>query len=199
VLVRDWWPVPAALAACVIGHLTLQLPGDVSVARVVQATVPGPGWAEAVTGLARMPMPLALGTLLFLVVWWQGSVRAALVAVAAFAVIWMIGEPIKALVQRPRPSPLLVHVVGSPHGFGFPSTFGTLWGATWLPMLVIAWRRRQTPDGLLVAAVAASALVVGAAARVTLGAHWPSDLLGAYLIALAVWTLATRADAVLGR
>jgi undecaprenyl-diphosphatase len=185
---------------CVVAHLLPRLPGDVVMARGLQALVPGPAWAEAVTNLVRMPSLLVLAALMFVVVWWLGSLRAALIAAVAFALVWVIGEPLKGLVQRARPSADLVRVSGAPHGFGFPSTFATLWSATWLPILVWAWRRRATAPGLVLAVVAILSLIVGAAARVTLGAHWPSDIAGAYLVSLAVWTVVDgAADAFASR
>ncbi len=194
---RRWWPVVAALVACLIAHWTTRLPGDLAIARLLQATVPGPGWAETVTNLVRVPSLFALLALTVGICWWRAGLRAALVVAAAFGLIWLVGEPIKTLVQRPRPSADMVRVIGTPHGFGFPSTFATMWGVTWLPIAIHTWRR-NVPLDTAIALVAFVALLIGLGARVTLGAHWPSDIIGAYLIALAGWTLVRRAAAALG-
>lgn len=191
-----WWPVAAALVACVVGHLTTRLPGDLAIARFLQATVPGPDWALAVTNTVRVPTLFVLLAACVGLCWWRVGLRAALVLAAAFGLVWLIGEPIKSLVQRPRPTADLVRVVGTPHGFGFPSTFATMWGVTWLPLAIVTWKRNYPLDAAI-ALVAILLLLVGLAARVTLGAHWPSDIIGAYLIALAGWTVVKRAAALL--
>lgn len=193
-----WWPVAAAIVACLIAHWTDRLPGDLAIARAVQSIVPGPEWAVAVTGTVAVPKLFVLMAISIALCWWRGGLRAALVVGATLGLVWLIGEPIKALVQRPRPTADLVTVVGTPHGFGFPSTFGTMWGACWLPVVLYTWRR-QTPLDTALAMAATVALLVGATARVTLGAHWPSDLLGAYLIALAGWTLVDGVASALRR
>jgi len=198
-ILSRWWPVLAAIVAGVIGHLTLRLPGDLEIARTLQALVPGPGWALAVTNTVRPPSLFVLLAISVGLCWWRAGLRTALLVAAAFGLVWLIGEPIKALVARPRPSPDLVRVVGTPHGFGFPSTFATMWGITWLPVAIVTWRR-NAPFDTVVALVAILLLFVGLGARVTLGAHWPSDIVGAYLIALAGWTLIKRiAEFVPGR
>lgn len=174
------------------------MPGDLAIARALQSISSDPGWASTVTSLVSVPSLFVLMGLTVALCWWRGGLRAALVAAATLGLIWLIGEPIKSLVQRPRPAADLVTVVGTPHGFGFPSTFGTMWGAAWLPVVLYTWRR-QTPLDTALAIIATVALLVGAAARVTLGAHWPSDLLGAYLIALAGWTVVDGAASALRR
>lgn len=195
---KRWWPVAAAIVACLIAHWIDRLPGDLEIARAVQSIASGPGWASAVTGAVVVPKLFVLIATSIALCWWRGGLRAALVVAAAIGLIWLIGEPIKGLVQRPRPTADLVTVVGTPHGFGFPSTFATLWSACWLPVVLHTWRR-QTPLDTALAILATVALLVGAAARVTLGAHWPSDIVGAYLIALAGWTIVDIAASVLRR
>jgi membrane-associated phospholipid phosphatase len=184
---------------CILAHFTARLPGDVLIAQLTQRVLPGPDWASTVTSLVAWPRPFVLGAVMFGLVWWLASLRTALVGVVAFGVIWAIGEPVKALVQRPRPTPDLVRVAGSPHGFGFPSTFATIWAAAWWPVLLAAWPIRRTSVGATAAVLAATALLVGVAARVVPGAHWPSDILGAYLIVLAVWTVIDGASTLMRR
>jgi membrane-associated phospholipid phosphatase len=193
-----WWPVVAAIVMCVIGATTHRLPGDLAIARLLQATVSGPEWALAVSGTVRTPQLFVLLAIAAGLCWWRDGLRTAMLLAAAFGLVWLIGEPIKELVQRPRPSADLVRVAVAPHGYGFPSTFATMWGITWLPVAIVTWRR-NAPLDTVIALVAVMLLVVGLAARVVLGAHWPSDIAGAYLIALAGWTLVRRAAELLGR
>ena len=92
---------------------------------------------------------------------------------------------LKDWVERPRPSDELVDVSTDASGFSFPSghTVGTaaLFGVLFflLPALV-PWRplRWALQVGCLLVVLAAGP------ARVYVGAHWPSDVLGGYLLAL---------------
>ena len=100
------------------------------------------------------------------------------------AVVSFLGaEALGVLVNRPRPSPDLVHVSQSLVGNGFPSghVFGTvvfyglLSGVTWHHV-------RWSPLRFLVPAIAASITVLAGIARVYLGVHWTSDVLGGLLL-----------------
>ena len=85
----------------------------------------------------------------------------------------------------------LVHVARQISSYGFPSghviQYTTLFGFACYVILV-AWRGGVS-RGLALAALAALVALVGPS-RVYLGAHWPSDTLGAYLIA-GIWLAAT--------
>ena len=114
-----------------------------------------------------------------------GLVRAGSEAVLVFLafVPQGINVGLKGLVERPRPSPELVEVTSHASGSSFPSghtavtaaLFGLLF---FLLPAVIPWRPlRWTLQ-------AGCALIVLAAgpARVYVGVHWPSDVLGGYLL-----------------
>jgi len=93
---------------------------------------------------------------------------------------------IKIIVQRPRPPAELVQVAHQIKSYGFPAGhvlnatafMGFLWYLAWARMAP-SWQRTT-----LLVLLAAVILLMGPA-RVYAGEHWPSDVLGAYLIAIA--------------
>mgnify|MGYP005812260005 CR=1 FL=1 len=198
---RQRWLLPLILIAIVLpaAMLTSRLPGDPQIARAVQQ-MGIPSWvAAAVTSLVTRPSLYAvLGAGLALATW-RGRLRGFVVSALLLLLWWYAGEPLKEVVQRPRPTADLVEVVRQSGGYSFPSTFATMWFSAWLPVAVFAWRTRQRSSGLALSIAAWAAIVVGAWARVRMGAHWPSDLLMTFALvwsAFAVIELAVdRVDA----
>jgi membrane-associated phospholipid phosphatase len=90
---------------------------------------------------------------------------------------------ITAFIDRPRPSAELVHVATQLHSGSFPSghvlnltaIFGFLAYLALVYVADVRWR------ALLVGVLALPVATIGVA-RVYDGAHWPSDVLGGYLI-----------------
>lgn len=161
--------------------------GDVSVARAVQAVSPGTGWATAVTSLATAPNKYVVMVLVVALSWLLAGWKGAAIAIAAIAIEQTFGEASKNIAQRPRPSRDLIAVVGSPSGFSFPSTFTTFVAVTFGTVMLLA-RRSRARTAPFVMIVAALVIVVGWAARVALGAHWPSDVVLTSVVCLAwVW------------
>jgi PAP2 superfamily len=161
------------------------LPGDIAVARAVQAASPGTSWVPSMTATATSPLKYGLMGIAILGAWRLAGLRAALVVVAAIALEQAFGEASKGVFGRPRPARDLVAVMGNPTGLSFPSTFLTLYSVTVGALVVLAWRLRASPIRSAVIAVGLVVLVVAACARIVPGAHWPSDALGTYAICLS--------------
>jgi len=98
--------------------------------------------------------------------------------------LWLIGFWPGPLVAQPRPLLGLIHVVGHPRGFAFPSIFGLLHAATFAYIALLALARLRGTLAIPITVVSALILLIGACARIVLGAHWPRALRVAFLIGL---------------
>lgn len=183
-----------AIAALAFGLLALsaaalpRLPGDLELALAVQTAVPpllrSLLEAVAVLGEAVVTIPLTLGAAALL--WITGRRGPALLMPLTLLPDGM-NYFIKELIGRPRPDPalLLVHPAAAT-GLSFPSGhavhFAVFFGLvalalpTWWPLPGVARRA-------LVTGCVALVLLAGVG-RVALGVHWPSDVLGGYLLGL---------------
>jgi membrane-associated phospholipid phosphatase len=150
---------------------------DGAVARAVAAlgNRAGAYW----TGLA-LSLPLIIGFA------WTRRWRPVILLVAVLA-IRALNNTIKALVDSPRPTPDLVRVTEDAHGLGFPS--GHAMGATLTfgALAVLTWRYLPTGPWRTSIALACLAMIpVVGFGRIQTGAHWPTDVLGGYLLGAAI-------------
>ncbi len=193
------YQVAVLVAAVGFGVLALlartvwYFPVDLQVTRAVQGH--SPAWLdwllEVVTWIGFPPQSNVIFGAAILGLFLAGCrFEAAMTALAAVgsAGLWFLVTP---LVGRPRPSPELVEVaVQIPTG-SFPSghvvnltaIFGFL---IYLALLLVydRWRRRG-----LVALLGLPIPVIGVA-RIEDGAHWPSDVLGGYMLGW-LWLVVT--------
>ncbi|MDQ0681298.1 membrane-associated phospholipid phosphatase [Streptomyces achromogenes] len=175
--------------------------------RLHHTAVTHPAWTSTLRFLSdRVWDPAVLRTVVaLLTVWllyrraWRLAAWSAVTAVAG----GLIGLLVKTVVERARPS--LEDPVAHAPGFSFPSghamtattSFAVLL-LVLLPLVPRAWRP------LCWCVAVASVLGVGFT-RVALGVHWFSDVVGGWLLGLAVVALtawafeAWRADAGRGR
>jgi undecaprenyl-diphosphatase len=180
----------AGLAAfavlAVLAHAYAYFGWDLRLAHALQS-VDFPGWAEfmsltSVPGNSWHPHALAAATVLLFFAWRRRSECFALALSAGGGAI--LGRVFKVLVGRQRPTADLVGFAYRSDELSFPSGhvvfyvcyFGFLFFAAYALLPRGTNRRRAA---LILAAL--PVLLIGFS-RVYLRAHWPSDVLGAYLL-----------------
>jgi len=166
---------------------------DLELAHRIQS-VSVPGFAalmRAVSFLGNGFVPWALVVAFGLIFMRLGLRAEGFVSVASAALGWVVNTFLKELIGRPRPTDELVNVMENFHYQSFPSGhvvffvefFGFLLFLAFVLLKPGVLRRiLLTLPGVLIALVGLS--------RVYLGAHWPSDVAGAYL-AGGLWLMLT--------
>jgi undecaprenyl-diphosphatase len=169
---------------------------EVAAVRLLQDSgPPGLRGLSAVLAVAGQGLPwvgimVAVAALLLA----AGSVRLVLL-LGIVAALQDVGAVMKRVIERARPPAGLVDVWRAADGYSFPSghtlgavlVFGFLFFA--VEHCALPRRLRRLLQGLCVAWI-----VLMGVSRVEVGAHWPTDVLGAYLtgallLVPVVWVL----------
>ena len=164
------------------------MPFDVSIERSIQAVNWAPlvtvfNWFDWLEGSRQLYAGIGVIVLVAVISWR----KAPLMAVGALA--GPIYSVVQGIIQRPRPSADLVHVIRHTGSFSFPS--GHVVFFSWvLVLLVVCLGVGRLPRPLLAVAWIAAALIllVDCIGRIYLGEHWPSDVLGGLALGLG-WTV----------
>ena len=166
------------------------LPFDVPVERFIQAINWGP-LAQAFTFLdwiegTRQQILGVAGILLIAAVNWRAvpMVVVAALSGAAYTLTAMV-------IQRPRPSEELVHVIRHTGSTSYPS--GHVAFFSWfLIMLVVCLAVGRLPKAVVASlwVIAALVLVLVCIGRIYLGEHWPSDVIGGLALGLGFTAIA---------
>ena len=182
-----------ALTALVLAQPVLA--PDVAIERALQrAQAPWlDTFAAAISWLGFPPGSIAVDGLIVLGVavsgrrW--GAVCAALAA-AGSAGVWFL---VLTVVHRPRPSPDLVRVTAEISYGSFPSghvlNLTTFYGF----LALLAWT--SLPPGWsrrLALAICIGLIATIGLVRIYSGEHWPTDVLGGYLLGAACWLLVSQ-------
>ncbi|MBN2099964.1 MAG: phosphatase PAP2 family protein [Dehalococcoidia bacterium] len=173
-----------ATVLCICAHWEPRFPGDLRLTLAIQSPASGTldtvmEWVSRLNGGWRVPVLAVAGSIV--VCRWLGKLEAVLVLMTGLSS--PIQSGLKLLVDRPRPTPDLVRVFQAEAGNGFPSGHAFFAMAFWGLLAYFAYTRLQTRS-LRVLAFSASVVIVLwiGASRVYLGAHWPSDVLGGYVL-----------------
>lgn len=174
-----------ALYGAEVGHSSW----EIEATQLVQGWSPAPlqGVARFMTAIGHSPIYPATAVLggLVLMLWLKRPTLAGLLVLAAL--LRSFSPILKALVDRDRPSPLVVNVTERLSDPSFPS--GHVLGATLLYGFLIyaievavpvMWVKRTCQ------VVLASMILLMGYARVELGAHWPTDVLAGWAVGLLV-------------
>jgi membrane-associated phospholipid phosphatase len=196
----------AALALTIFVAIDgVPLPGDISLARRTQEAI-GPGLeplVDFVNGAGDEPrwVALAIATVLAVAGIRLGAGRPPITlrhqALATIVVAWALSPGsavLKRLLDSPRPTlDFGLEIDGLFDRYGFPS--GHVYGDTLLYGAIAVCAPALLHPRLVLPArlVAATIIVLSGPARVEVGAHWPSDVLGGYLWGGAALCLAAAA------
>ncbi|HVA91346.1 MAG TPA: phosphatase PAP2 family protein [Chloroflexota bacterium] len=99
----------------------------------------------------------------------------------------LIGALVKNLVARPRPGAPAVHVLRHLGGYSFPSGHVLTYISFFGFLAYLAWvePRNSLVRGIVLVPCLALLILIGPS-RIYVGAHWASDVIGAYLLGV-VW------------
>lgn len=191
-LIAGLWALTAVALALlsIAAHVSAEFPGDEGLAVLIQKISFSPlvHFIEFSSD-ANWPAPAAYAALaIILVLVLARQLSAAIAAVVASFGADLANVALNALVARPRPHNVHIHVVANLGLHSFPSGHVThvvtFYG--FLLYLTFHFARehpRWTPLLWGVRIVCLYFLIFIGPARVLEGEHWPSDVLGSYLLA----------------
>jgi undecaprenyl-diphosphatase len=161
------------------------LAGDLAFSHFTQSALPfnrASGALWKVLGETLRYLPIVIIAVLLLLKWWAAAALAALTCLP----VYIFGEALlKPLFARPRPAADLVNIYQASKGLSFPSgtamqSMVSVGIAVYLAHLASRAGRAKT-GARLVAALALVFLLLSNLARVHVGAHWVSDIIGGWL------------------
>jgi len=146
-----------------------------------------PFWRMAIRALSTLAGEAMLLNVLVVptaIIFWKRRLR--LEAAMTLGISWtsaLVRTVIKQAVNRPRPSPLLVHMSRHKKTKSFPSGHVTscvdFWG--WLVALNILLMRGHSPQRMALLGLPSVFVVLVGPSRIYLGEHWATDVVGGYL------------------
>ena len=171
-----------SIALAVLAARYDTLPGDVRIAAWAQGQpFPGDSLSDAVRAITTTEVVLATGAVAVAGLWLLGRRREAALLLVGLIVLPLLQSGLKELVDRPRPSELLVDLRAGFSSASFPA--GHVMSPTYLYGFLLYVSLRSGLPGalrLVVGLWSAFVLVAAGPPNVWLGVHWPSDILGGW-------------------
>jgi membrane-associated phospholipid phosphatase len=129
------------------------------------------------------PQAFIIPLLIILLLFTLGFRWEALATLAAAVLVSLLNVILKVAIHRPRPAADLVHVSSNFGSYSFPSGHVMFYTGFFGFMIFLAYTllKPSLKRTLLIALFGLHVLLVGIS-RIYLGAHWFSDVIGAYLI-----------------
>lgn len=164
---------------------TPSFPIDLAIERALQS-INSPIFAALMSFISWpgfSPQSFIISALIVVAIYMFGLKWEAITALIAALLPPLVNVLVKDWIRRPRPTIDLVNVFGVLNSYSFPSGhvmfyagfYGFLWFLVYT-LLKRSWRRT-----LLLIFLGSLIALVGIS-RIYLGQHWPSDVLGAYLL-----------------
>jgi undecaprenyl-diphosphatase len=176
-----------ALALAVLARLRPLVSFDAAVSDAALRTALAHPWWRSTMGVVTMTgSTVVLGPVAAvgcLVLLWRRRLRAAAFVALTLPVTLTIRLLLVNAIHRPRPE----HRLAPSAGWSFPSGHTTAAAAAALIAVLVCWSlvRRRSVRVVVAGLAAGWALAVGIS-RVALVVHWPSDVVGGWLLVLAV-------------
>ena len=158
---------------------------DVQIAHAVQS-IDSPLFAtlmDLVSWPGFSPQSYMIAAIIVVAIYWAGLHWEAVSALVAAVLPPVVNVLVKDLVQRPRPAVNFVHVFKILDSYSFPSGHVMFYVGFFGFLLFLAFTllKRSLLRTLLLIFFGSLIALVGIS-RIYLGEHWPSDVLGAYLL-----------------
>ena len=173
----------SSIIISIFAHYNDRFPGDLWLSQGIQSINGGlltslmDGITIVFDTLGSIIIVVAAGLLL----WWRTGWHEAVLIVAG-GLLSTTSSLLKAIIDRPRPSPDLVTAFSQSDTSSFPSGHSSFVIIILGLLAFFALTRLQNIilRNLIITVMAALILLVGFS-RIYLGVHWPSDVLGGYL------------------
>jgi undecaprenyl-diphosphatase len=129
------------------------------------------------------PQSVIMTALIVLMIYGFGLHWEAVMALISAVFSTAVNVLVKDLIQRPRPTGTVVHVLDTINSYSFPSGhvmfylgfFGFIW------FLAFSLLKPSFTRGLLLVFFGGLVILIGIS-RIYVGEHWASDVLGSYLL-----------------
>jgi undecaprenyl-diphosphatase len=176
-----------ALTLAVLAHLRPLLSFDAAISKAAFDTaLAHPLWRSTMAAVTMTGSTVVLGPIAAvgcLVLLWLRRLRAACFVALTLPVTLVIRLLLVNAIHRARPVDRLAPAAG----WSFPSGHTTASAATALITILVCWSlvRRRSIRVVVACLVTCWAVAVGIS-RVALVVHWPSDVVGGWLLVLAI-------------